>query len=154
MFDANLAQFIERENERLSTHRKRKSKLKRNKTKARTPRQPSMISNPSPSVLHSSNDLNRLNPSASKSSLMSNTQNNPPSTTLPTATRNSSKPTANKRSKDPFTAGLITPVSSTTYSTSAIASSTSTNEMMNIHFHRRLVFEITLRPERNLYSYL
>ncbi|CAF1287230.1 unnamed protein product [Rotaria sordida] len=135
IFGDTITQLIQRENDRLTIHHKRKPKIKRNKTKVRTSRQTSTLSNqqslpPSlqsstttPNISNTLNDQNRF--TTLNSALL------PPNPMPPTATRNSTVPMATKKKENSSIAGLLTP---TQYSTgSNLSTSNGTNQFSNIH---------------------
>ncbi|CAF4152988.1 unnamed protein product [Rotaria sp. Silwood2] len=137
VFGDTINQLIQRENDRVTTHRKRKPKIKRNKTKVRTPRQTSTLPNSTASIL--SNTLNDQNPFASITALnqailppnpLTNTQQPMP----PTATRNSAVPMANKKKENSSIAGLLTPTPPTQYPTgSNLSAPNGISQFSNIH---------------------
>ncbi|CAF3613857.1 unnamed protein product [Rotaria sp. Silwood1] len=138
LFGDTINQLIQRENDRLTIHRKRKTKVKRNKTKVRTPRQTSTLLNSTttPILSNTLNDQTRfisstaLNPALLPPNPLPNTQ----STMLPTATRNSAVPVANKKKENASIAGLLTPTSSTQYSTgNNLPAPNGTSQFSNIH---------------------
>lgn len=101
-FGDTINQLVQRENDRLTNRRKRKPKVKRNKTKVRTPRHSSTLPTPI------STPVNPL-AAANSSLLPSNTFTGTQSSLLPTATRNPQPPTATKKSDSSTLAGLLTP---------------------------------------------
>jgi hypothetical protein len=111
-FGDTINVLIQRENDRVSVRRKRKPKVKRNKTKVRGPRQSSTLINPIPPIPNTFHDLNRssLLHSTNPSLLPPNTFTGIQSTMPPTATRNTSTaPTATKKPGRSTLAGLLTP---------------------------------------------
>ncbi|CAF1677278.1 unnamed protein product, partial [Adineta ricciae] len=140
-FGDTINQLIQRENDRLSIRRKRKHKVKRNKTKVRGPRQTSTLSHLNTPVPNTLNDPNRL------SSLSSNPSLLPPNAFLgtqpampPTATRNPQLPTASKKTANSTLAGLLTPTSSTGYPASgALPAPNGTSQFSNAHPSQYLV---------------
>lgn len=89
LFGDTINQLIQKENDRLAIHRKRKQKVKRNKNKVRPPRQISTMSNV---PVSSSNPLN--DPNGYSSLMASNSPLLPPNT--PTRTQPTIQPTATR----------------------------------------------------------
>ena len=110
-FGETINLLIQRENDRLSTRRKGKHKVKRNKTKARGPRQTSALPNLSSQLSNTLAEANRLSSLLphETSLLPPNPYGGAQSTMPPTATRNPSTSTANKKPGGSTLAGLLTP---------------------------------------------
>ncbi|CAM4812301.1 unnamed protein product [Rotaria magnacalcarata] len=141
VFGDTINALIQRENDRLVVNRKRKPKVKRNKTKVRGPRQISNLSNNTSTPMNSNtvNDTNRFssltstNPSLLPPNPLTNTQSQMP----PTATRNSAVPTASKKKDSSAIAGLLTSTPSTGYSTSSgLSAPNGTSQFSNTHMNQ------------------
>jgi len=145
-FGDTINQLIQRENERLTTRRKRKHKVKRNKPNVRGPRQTTALSNMTTPIPNSVNDPNRLSSltSINSSLLPPNTFTGTQSTMPPTATRNPSVSMATKKSASSTLAGLLTPSTAGGYSTGGtLTAPNGTSQFSNVYPGQNLLTDAT-----------
>lgn len=144
LFGDTINQLIQRENDRLTVHHKRKPKVKRNK-KARGPRPTSALTSSTTSMIsNTANDLSRFGSlTATNPSLLPPNPALNSSTSLPqTATRHANAPMATKKKDNSSIAGLSTPTSSTGYPTGGVLSAPNgTSQFSNVHMGQYLVTE-------------
>jgi hypothetical protein len=146
-FGDTINQLIQRENDRLTIHGKRKHKVKRNRTKIRGPRQTSTLSNLPTPIPNPLNDPNRLSSSTSINSslLPPNTFTGIQSTMPPTATRNPSVSITSKKPAGSTLAGLLTPTTTSGYPTGGVlAAPNGTSQFGNMYSGQNLLSDSTV----------
>jgi hypothetical protein len=133
--------------------RKRKPKVKRNKTKVRGPRQTSALSNITTPISNTLNDPNRLSSltSTNASLLPPNTFTGTQSSMPQTATRNPSVPMAAKRPGGSTLAGLLTPSTTGGYPTGGVLPAPNgTNQFGNVYSGQNLLTDAKPQATKNV----